>query len=331
MSQYRYNNSQVSPNTRPVDPFTWRLPNIFRPKKWWVTSSQSYPTVNPEVRAAVVWNPLYALSPSFRDLKDRHIPVVFDLLDDWTVHHHFIDIRDKLEDAYRLLLEEAKAVTANAEGTVELARRFGRSDVILLPNGCDPDRFNETSLAKGATTVGYVGKIGVRLNYQLIREVVTALPDVRFVFAGPLLDKSARTVLSSYANVEMLGDVHYREVPALLQQFDVGWVPHEVGEFEVGGDVIKTYEYRAAGLPVVSTPVTGAGARGLSSVVVAGDARTHVSAIRRLTCDDRRALRVNEEIPLHHTWKWKSEEILRLIDMDSVASLDNLDQEQGLP
>src|SRR5690606_35630577 len=47
------------------------------------------------------------------------------------------------------------------------------------------------------------------------------------------------------------------EVPAYLQHADVLVVPHVVTGFTQSLDPIKAYEYRAAGRPVVSTPVAG--------------------------------------------------------------------------
>jgi glycosyltransferase involved in cell wall biosynthesis len=58
-------------------------------------------------------------------------------------------------------------------------------------------------------------------------------------------------------NIKLLGDRHYSQLPAYLQHFDVAWIPHRVGEGETGGDPIKLYEYWAAGLPVVTTPIDG--------------------------------------------------------------------------
>ncbi|MFP3467998.1 hypothetical protein, partial [Leifsonia sp. SIMBA_070] len=80
---------------------------------------------------------------------------MFDLLDDWTKHYAFESIATEVDEAYRRLFARADAVTANAEGTVELAKRYGRDDVIFIPNGCDPGRFNPLSSASGALTVGY--------------------------------------------------------------------------------------------------------------------------------------------------------------------------------
>ena len=244
---------------------------------------------------------------------------MLDLLDDWTVHYAFTPIRAQVEAAYEAAFAAATHVVANAEGTVELAHRFGRTDAVLLPNGCDPDRFSTDSVASGPLTVGYVGKIGKRLDLELITMVATRLPGVDFVFAGPILDREYRAPLAHLPNVQLLGDVHYDDVPELLRTFDVGWVPHLVGAGEVGGDVIKTYEYRAAALPVLTTPIIGASSRGLDEVHVRTTADEHQEWIAGQRANGPRVPRRKSPIADGVTWRHKSASLLPLLGLDRVS------------
>lgn len=315
--EQRYDAGAIAPNTRPVTTFTWRVPTSRDRQRWWITSLPAYPRSLAGAAAPIVtWNPFLSLSSAWNAIVDSGEPVAFDLLDDWTIHFAFEGIRPHVIRAYQTLFEHADVVTANAEGTAELARRFGRDDVVLLPNGCDPERFTQTSTASGAPTVGYVGKIGKRLDLDLIIRTARELPTFKFVFAGPILDVEYRAPMAATTNIQLLGDVHYDGVPRLLQTFDVGWVPHRVGEGEVGGDVMKTYEYRAAGLPVVTTPVTGAADRGLDAVTVVRD-KSHAPALASLISDSGRAHRVATKLPVDIRWESKAETILRALRRSS--------------
>jgi glycosyltransferase involved in cell wall biosynthesis len=307
----------VAAGTRPVETTTWRLPDPRDRRRWWLRSADAYPRLPDDWRdvPAVVWNPFTALALPRSNPFVTGRTTVLDLLDDWSVHHAFAGVRDDVERAYAAAFASACHVTANGEGTVDLARRFGRDDVVLLPNGCDPERFDDTSAASGPLTVGYVGKIGRRLDLDGIVHCAEAEPDVRFVFAGPVLDRGYRRPLASIPNVTLLGDVHYDDVPALLRTFDVGWVPHRVGSAagsqggEVGGDIIKTYEYRAAGLPVLTTPVDGCDSRGLDGVTVLplGEHAVRLGEWRR---SGPRVARRPSAIPRDATWRPKAETIL---------------------
>jgi len=288
--------------TRSVEPVSWRLPDPRDRRRWWRDSVAAYPALPTclDDRPALVWNPFVALAPAQASPFTGRRRVVLDLLDDWSRHYAFEGVRDAVDEAYAAAFARADVVTANGRGTVELARRHGRDDVVFLPNGCDPERFDVTSVATGPTTVGYVGKIGRRLDLEGVLATVSALPDTSFVFAGPVLDPEYH-VLREQPNVRLLGDVHYDDVPALLRGLDVGWIPHHVGEREVGGDVIKTYEYRAAGLPVLSTPICGIGERGLDGVVVA-EARDHAARLREIVGHGPRVERRPTVLPVGTTW-----------------------------
>jgi glycosyltransferase involved in cell wall biosynthesis len=315
----------IAAGTHSVETATWRLPDPRDRRRWWQRSAAAYPTI-PASQAdspAVVWNPFVATAPTPANPFAGKRIVVLDLLDDWSFHYAFASIRDEVEAAYAAAFANATHVTANGAGTADLARRFGRDDVILLPNGCDPERYSTTSTATGPLTIGYVGKIGRRLDLEGIVDTVTALPEASFVFAGPILDAEYRPVLESLANVTLLGDVHYDDVPALLQTFDIGWVPHHVGEREVGGDVIKSYEYRAAGLPVLSTPVSGMTERGLDHVAALPMADHVAWLVAQLQAGPRVSRRVSP-LPASTTWESKAATLLDLLGLDDFTTANGV-------
>lgn len=312
----RRSECEVAENTMSYDTYSWRIPNPTNRQKWWVDSLRDYPHLDSELDGvgALLWNPFVALSSSWDSLSRPPRPILFDLLDDWTRHYAFKAVAGEVDSAYRVLFERADVVTANSEETAALAVRFGRSDVHLVLNGCEPSRFAQVSRASGALTIGYVGKIGRRLDLDLICATVEGVPDVRFVFAGPILDAEYRKPLRRLANLDLLGDVHYRDVPALLESFDVGWVPHRVGDGEVGGDVIKTYEYRAAGLPVLTTPVLGARSRPLDRGVIVLDAARHSKWLIDKAASGARVKRIPSTIPPEVRWSFKAQYLLDLLE-----------------
>lgn len=288
----------------------FRVPPLRDRKRWWVQSADHYPTPTGD-GPLVVWSPVVFLSSRItRHITTTKPAVHFDLLDDWTVHHAFTTIHPELEEAYSVGFQLATSVSANSEGTAALAARFNRGDVDLLPNGVDPQRFALKPTASGPITVGYFGKIGRRLDASLIKRTVIALPDIQFVFAGQVLEKETVRLIGSHPNLHFVGDVPYRDAARTLASFDIGWVPHGVDEGQVGGDAIKIYEYRAAGLPVITTPIIGVRERPLEGVIVSANA--HETQIRALaTGGGGRVPRQPMVIPATNTWKHKAEFILQ--------------------
>lgn len=305
-ARYSVRGGHIAENTRSYPAISMRMPSLKDRRSWWVQSRNAYRGfVNETPTPVITWNPFVSLSNRWEAIVSAGQPIVFDLLDDWTIHYAFESIRPQVREAYRRVFESASAVTANSEATLELAKSYGRNDSTLLANGCDPDNFRTATLASGPLTVGYVGKIGRRVDLDLVTTAARNLPDVRFVFAGPILDREYEKPLREMDNIKLLGDVNYAKVPELLQTFDIGWVPHRVGEGEVGGDVIKTYEYRAAWLPVLTTPVLGSDKRGLNAVTTL-TADQHSEWIKAHASAGSRVPRVPGEIPGESTWEGKA-------------------------
>ena len=290
--------------SRQVSPFRLRLPL----RRWWIESTRFYPLPRPTTNVAVVcWNPIIAAEFARRGLVPER--AVFDLLDDWTRHPSFAAIRTEVEQAYELALRCWPTVVANAPGTMELASRFGRDDAHLITNGVDREKFSLTSSASGPLTIGYGGKISSRLDVDLLRRIRAARPKWEIRVCGPIIEQQVFEQLRGINGIRYLGDLKYEEYVEEIRSWDIAIVPHRVGDGEIGGDVIKIYEYRAAGIVTVSTDISGAGNVGLSPGLLIGTSADFVTLLDRACADfgqDGRIARVPHEIADAHTWLAKA-------------------------
>jgi glycosyltransferase involved in cell wall biosynthesis len=306
--------------------WTWQspqpltLPPLRSKRRWWVESLKHEPDNVASYDRAIIWNPIAGSYLIEKGLSAERILV--DLLDDWSIHVAFEPIRHELEESYARIFEAADVITANSEGTVSLAERFGH-DAVLLPNGVDPERFGSAGdlrLDEGPLIVGYAGKLSERLDLELVTAVADRRPDVLFEVAGPLTaatrraDREIRVNLASRPNVHLLGDIPYDNLPELIARWDIGWVPHRIGKFEVGGDVIKTYEYRAAGLPTIITPIIGS-ERTPAGVTVVSNAEETTTAIDEIAAQGRRPPRLPADLPASMAWRQKTLQLLNALQL----------------
>lgn len=160
----------------------------------------------------------------------------------------------------------ADMVFASCEDDAQVARRGGARDVVVVPNGVDADRVRPVrdgaerrehrrrlGLAEDARLAVFVGSAG-SANRRALRVIESAAP--RYAAAGVVV-----------AVVGRVG-VGRRSVPGILTAGEVADVVPWLGAADVAicplvegsGTSLKTVEYLAAGLPVVSTEV---GVRGL--------------------------------------------------------------------
>lgn len=137
--------------------------------------------------------------------------------------------------------------------------------------------------------IGYVGTLHRWLDIELITRIVEERPGWKFVFVGPRRARTDLGRLEQLPNVRMLGPRPHGELPALLGQFDVTWIPYKLAEFTQYVFPTKLLEYLAAGRPVVSTnlPEVQKFAPPVRIGTTAQEIEEHIAAALQSPPDDR--------------------------------------------
>ena len=120
----------------------------------------------------------------------------------------------------------------------------------LVRNGFDSRQQALRRITGNELVFGYIGTIGAWFDWALVAQMARVLPEVRFDLVGPVMTPPK---VALPANVRCLGECSSEELPDRLQRFTIGIIPFKVSRLTAAVDPIKYYEYRAAGLPVVST------------------------------------------------------------------------------
>lgn len=186
--------------------------------------------------------------------------VVSDLIDDQRGWNASPESLERLESNYAETLRRSDLVFANCQPLADAFQHYA-PPINIVPNGAErfsemPDRDIPEKLANLPGPIfGYVGNLRDRIDWMLLNEVVQAMPEASFVFAGPASDIPNARQLAEYPNVHMVGVVPYDEVLSYLRAFDVGMVPHIRNRLTERMNPLKTYNYFASGLPIVSSDV----------------------------------------------------------------------------
>lgn len=128
---------------------------------------------------------------------------------------------------------------------------------ILIKNGVDYNLFSQSKLNEKALnpvkTVGYLGSVDERVDYDLLEQLISATPQYQYVFVGRVTQKDYKERLNKYKNVTLIGSQPPAELPNWVQKFDVCLIPFVKNELTAGIYPLKINEYLASGKPVVTT------------------------------------------------------------------------------
>jgi teichuronic acid biosynthesis glycosyltransferase TuaH len=136
--------------------------------------------------------------------------------------------------------------------------------LIQLGNGVEVDHFSAGHpvppelAALPRPLIGYVGLLSHFLDFEVLEALRQARRGGTLVIVGPGTPATAAGLkaLAARGGVALLGPRPYEEIPAWMQALDVGVIPFQANHPYVRGiNPNKVYQYLAAGLPVVTTPV----------------------------------------------------------------------------
>ncbi|MBB5020525.1 glycosyltransferase involved in cell wall biosynthesis [Chitinivorax tropicus] len=127
------------------------------------------------------------------------------------------------------------------------------SDVRLVHNGLDlmaVQRVGPTMTSSPQKVFGYVGTIASWFDWGWVCALAAARPNDEIRLIGPVFE---RPLGKLPANINLLPACDHVTALKAMKQFHVGLIPFRKNALTASVDPIKYYEYRALGLPVIST------------------------------------------------------------------------------
>lgn len=226
--------------------------------------------------------------------------IVYDCMDELSA---FRGAPEGLRSAESELFKRADLVFTGGQSLFE-AKRSQHSWVYCFPSSIDRKFFAtarrtrrdpQDQLDIPHPRLGYAGVIDERMDLDLLASIAEQRPDWHLVILGPVV-KISLSDLPRRPNIHYLGGKPYRELPSYMSNWDVGLLPFAQNESTKFISPTKTPEYLAAGLPVVSTPITDVvrpyGEKGF--VRIAGGRAEFVEAIQSALNEPRSAYRLKE-------------------------------------
>jgi glycosyltransferase involved in cell wall biosynthesis len=236
--------------------------------------------------------------------------------------------REAILAAEARLAARADLVIVTSQALCEAKQRLNPR-VALVTHGVDYEHFARAQGTDVAIPeevaelprpmLGFWGLIEGWVDVDLIAAIAHVMPHWSIVLIGRFAaDVSA---LEELANVHMLGQRPYEQLPAFAKGFDVGIIPFRVNDLTRAVNPIKLREYLSAGLPVVSTPMSEV-ERYVPHVSVATDAAGFVAACERMIAENSPGKILERQAAMQReTWQAKVNEVCRMIMPRPPASL----------
>ncbi len=183
--------------------------------------------------------------------------VVFDCLDEFAA---FRRVGEDVGTAQRLLQEISDVCFATSARLYEkLGRRCRRLEIVR--NAADFDHFSRLPQCTPPSkirrpVIGYYGAIADWFDTDTVAYIAASRPEWSIVLIGDTLGSAVKTVAEQHANIYLLGEKPYQDLPKYLSWFDVCIIPFRIDELILSTNPVKFYEFISAGKPVVSSKLT---------------------------------------------------------------------------
>jgi glycosyltransferase involved in cell wall biosynthesis len=258
--------------------------------------------------------------------------VLIDALDPELIVYHCVDdiaAQERIDtESFRAaearFAARADLVLASAPALEQRLREIS-DNVMAAPNVADTELFSgaleagpldPAMAALAAPRVVFTGAIvAMKLDLAMLAELASLRPAWSFALVGPIGPGEPNADISAITgkpNIHLLGPRTYTELPDVLRAADAGLIPYARNTLTESIFPMKVYEYLAAGLPVVATPLPALA--DVAEVLSAPDAQGIVELLDQALAEDspeRRAER--SRAAGSHSWDRRLEEIASAI------------------
>ncbi len=231
----------------------------------------------------------------------------------------------KIRASERKLLTKADLVFVTSQALYDYCSKFSKN-VDIFPFGVNIEGFEKIRIAKtempgelkgiNKPIVGYVGGIHKWIDQQLVKSIALELPDLAFVFVGPL--QTDVSFLSDIKNIYFLGNKRHQELPNLIKYFSVTMIPYVVSDYTKNVYHTKLNEYLSMGKPVVSTglpEIINFNRKYQDMVYIAGPAAGFIEQVKNAMDQDSDELRQRRIAAADdNSWQNRIEEMSGIIE-----------------
>jgi hypothetical protein len=207
--------------------------------------------------------------------------VIYDIVDFFSSPNKKKNHQLKLKKKY--LLERSRLIVSVSHSLKEIYQKITDKKIFVVPQGfskpiktkVEPSQTNEVK------TIGYIGHINNRFDFNILKKLIISNKNINFVFVGPIhFEKniSQKNIkdniewLVSQKNTILTGEKPKSIIYEYINKFDICIIPYDIQfSFNKYCYPMKLFEYFYSGKPVISTPIKELKREKFSSLLYIGE------------------------------------------------------------
>lgn len=176
--------------------------------------------------------------------------IIYDAMDDFPCFYSGIS-KISMMKFELMTISCANVITASSTAIFKKIKNMGKF-VLFIPNGLDPNLLPKKIPKKNniKKVYGYIGTIGPWFDWEFIKKISKIRPNSQIRIIGPMLIE----LKSCPDNVKFIPECSHENAIIEMSKLDVALIPFLRNDLTKSVDPIKYYEYKALGLPILSTP-----------------------------------------------------------------------------
>ena len=173
----------------------------------------------------------------------------YDAMDDFPLFHAGIS-RTSMQNNEDILAGSVDHIFCSSANLIDKFK--SRPKITLIENAFDDKVLNFVRCKKAGKrpVIGYIGSLGEWFDWDVLRRIARHGHDCEFRLMGPRLVPVPSDLPS---NLTFYPACRHDEVPRHLAEFDVGLIPFAKNQLTDSIDPVKYYDYRAMGIPILTT------------------------------------------------------------------------------
>jgi len=261
-----------------------------------------------DFKPEIIWNYMPFLPSILQEIKSKK---VYDCVDDHSAYPGLINQAFVNELERKTAKLSDLIITTNNE-LKEKITKYGK-DAVVISNGVDwnffsSNLFNVTINIK--KRIIYIGAISEWFDKELVESVAIEFPDYEITLIGPCSIKIDS--LKNHKNIKLLGVIKQEIFAPILAESAIAIIPFKINKLTENVDPLKTYEYLAAGVPVVSTKI---GRVKDLPVFIGNNKEDFASKIKQAIQSDSLEKRVERSMEVKNfSWERKYDTIKKLLE-----------------